>query len=81
MMLTQALESGDSCTKGFTICVCVVSSFIIIPDPTVITFTREQAGRELQTPVLFIKPAASISSPSHCNAHSLTHINLAVACS
>jgi hypothetical protein len=40
-----------------------------LPDPTVITFTREQAGRELQTPVLSIKPAGSCSSPSRPSSH------------
>jgi hypothetical protein len=39
------------------------SSFTTIPDPTVISFTREQAGRELQTPALSIKPQLSLVLP------------------
>ena len=55
--------------KGFATCICVLPSFTTIPDPTVITFTQEQTGRELQTPVLSIKSTASRSSPSPPSSH------------
>jgi hypothetical protein len=54
--------------KGLTACVCVVLFFTTIPDPTIILSTQEQAGRELQTPALSIKPAGSIEAArSNCD--------------
>ncbi len=55
--LSSPSFASSHLSPGFTTCVCAVLSFTTIPDPAVVTFTREQAGREFQTCVLSIKPS------------------------